>query len=493
MTDTAATAPALSYRVSADGLEVSVWGRLPAEDPQAAVAALAADLRAHGVTAAPEPEERVRLLAGSAGPGGAVGPLVVARGRAPGASRDGRIEWARDFFAVGFVEDASGAVDFWQRRGNPSVGNGELIATLWESRRGADGADVYGTKLPAPAPAAVRLRAGANVRSEPADDDRVLFFATNDGRVRHGGGVVTVDNVFSVAGDVGLETGYIEHRGAVFVKGDVAAGSRIQSGGDCEVKGTVESAVLDVGGDLVVHGGIVGVGAEPIRVRGRVQAKFILDAEIEAGEGLRAESEIMHSQIRCRGPVDVPKGRIVASEVTALGPVTTGVAGGGGLSRTLVVAGVDHLWAARYAGRQEEAKGHEKSIARIRQTVTPLLEREKTLTPQQREAATELLARVSLLEAAAVEAREAAEQFAADSRARADAKVVVLQKAHADTVFQVGDARVTLDEEREGPFRVRAVRGKAMALPGERDAWGEGDAAGCQDGDEPPVGGAESR
>jgi hypothetical protein len=481
MGDDQATERALTFQVTADAMRVLVSGRLPEEASATAVSELAAALRERGLVNLPDGESLLAMVRAAVGPGGEVRDLEVTRGRPPESSIDGEVIWTREFFAEGFVEDASGGVDFWQRRGNPSIGVNEVIATLIEPQKGADGQDVFGTKLPAAVPAALRLRAGANVRTEPREAGRAALVATLDGRVRLASGAVTVDNVYLVNGNVGLQTGHIVHRGAVVVKGDMEPGSRIDAGGDCEIRGTVERSVLNVGGNLIVHGGVMGRGDAPCIVTGHLHAKYLLDAEVEVGETALVESEITHSVVRCRGAVEVPRGRIVSGDVTALGGVTVGVAGGEGLSRTVISAGMDHRWDAEVAVREEEARGHEQTRLRIQSTVQPLLEREKFLTPKQREAATELLARAAEMETMVVELKRVAEQFAAGSRARAVPRVLVLQRAHADTVFVLPEGRLIIDDLREGPFRARFVRGRVMALPGERDVGGEGEESGSRE------------
>ncbi len=493
MVDELATERALTFQVTADAMRVLVSGRLPDEASATAVSELVAALRERGLANLPDGEALLGMVRAAAGPGGEVCDLEVAHGRQPEPSIDGEVIWTRDFFADGFVEDAAGGVDFWQRRGNPSIGADEVIATLIEPQKGADGLDVFGTKLPAAVPAALRLRAGANVRTEPREAGRAALIATLDGRVRLASGAVTVDNVYLVNGNVGLQTGHIVHRGAVVVKGDMEPGSRIDAGGDCEIRGTVERSVLNVGGNLIVHGGVMGRGDAPSIVGGKMQAKYLLDAEVEVGETILVESEITHSVVRCRGSVEVPRGRIVSGDVMALGGVTVGVAGGEGLSRTVISAGMDHRWNTEVAAREEEARRHEQTRTRIQSMVHPLLEREKSLTPKQREAATELLARAAEMESAIDELKRIAAQFAAGSRDRAVPRVLVLQRAHADTVFVLPEGRLILDDLREGPFRARFVRGKVMALPGERDADGEDEeSAGKEGGAGIPSGGEEA-
>ncbi len=164
-----------------------------------------------------------------------------------------------------------------------------------------------------------------------------------------------------------------------------------------------------------------------------MHAKYVLDAEVEVGETMLVESEITHSVVRCRGAVEVPRGRIVSGDVTALGGVTVGVAGGEGLSRTVISAGLDHRWDAEVEAREEEARGHEHNRTRIQSTVRPLLEREKSLTPQQREAATELLARAAEMETTIAElkrVRGAVRRRLARPRRAARARAAARPRGH---------------------------------------------------------------
>ena len=58
------------------------------------------------------------------------------------------------------------------------------------------------------------------------------------------------------------------------------------------------------------------------------------------------------------------------------------------------------------------------------------------------------------------ELEAAVSAFETDHDARVNPRIVVKVRGHADVLLRVGDLQLTLESLREGPFRVRPVRGK---------------------------------
>ncbi len=459
-----------ALRISDDGLQVLLDGSLSGSDVTELARGVAAELQEKGIAEAPDADEIAALLRENADAEGRLEGVVLATGRAPVPPQDSRLEWAADFFDTSFaVDPRTGALDYRTRRGDPSVRAGQLLLTLHDAVKGVDGRDVFGTKLPVPAPQRERVRVGPNVRAEAELEGRTIHHASLDGRVRWAGGVLAVDPVFAISGNVGLESGHVRHSGAVVIAGDVEAGARIEAGGDVEVRGVVEAAVIRAGGRLTVQGGICGSAEEPIVVQGGVRAKFMLDARIEAGGDVGAVTEILHSEIRSRGAVLVPEGRIIGGQIVALGGVTVGIAGGEGLSQTQLVAGVDPAWQTEVVAREEQIKNLSRNLQRIRDTVEPLAARLDALAPPQREAVARLQTQVCAMQARLAELEAAVADFKADSQRRAAPRIQVRVKAHPDVGLQLEDKQLQLGQQREGPFRARLVRGAVLLLPGETD------------------------
>src|SRR3546814_7059896 len=73
---------------------------------------------------------------------------------------------------------------------------------------------------------------------------------------------IAVAELLAVAGDVGAQTGNVDSRIPVHVKGHVVAGYQVKSKKDVIVEHNVEDAIVRAGGSVVVKEGIRGHASE---------------------------------------------------------------------------------------------------------------------------------------------------------------------------------------------------------------------------------------
>ena len=272
---------------------------------------------------------------------------VLLSGDPPTEPEDARIEWARDFFRTGFKRADSGAdqVDYREREEYLSVEQDEWLATFRPAKSGEPGTDALGRPLAPRKPIPLRVRAGENVRYE---EETCRYYAAMPGRIRYANGVLAVDNVLHVGESVGLDTGNIHHPGAVTIRGDIEAGSKVEAAGDIDVSGCIEDAEAICGGNLSVHGGILGERAM-VRAQGAVRARFMQNAHVRAQGDVWVEREIDNARVRSRGAVTLAhkRGRIAGGAVMALRGVTCEQIGSDASVFTQVVAGEDFEMAER--------------------------------------------------------------------------------------------------------------------------------------------------
>jgi uncharacterized protein (DUF342 family) len=290
-----------------------------------------------GIAKPPDSARLLLLLTAAVEKDPTIEGLALAEGLEPVQPVDGRIEWARDFFNPGFVVDErTGKIDYRQRAAMTSVMEGDLLARLIPPLEGKAGSDVFGKPIPTAKPRHPAIRAGKNVRH---DKEESVYYAAASGRIRWVDGVLTVDNIYQIRGNVGPATGHITHPGAVVVTGDVQEGYNITSLGDIEVLGVVQAAQLQTSGNLMVRGGIIGAEGQRIAVSGDIHAKFIVDARVLAGGDVYVEREIIQSHVMSRGSIKIPSGRVVGGEILALQGVVAGQVGSMASIFTTVVAG----------------------------------------------------------------------------------------------------------------------------------------------------------
>jgi uncharacterized protein (DUF342 family) len=334
-------APSFDVRISRDQVTVLLDCPDPLAEPELVAIRIVEKFVELKLPEYPDRDLVVEILRNVAVPGGHLVEQPLIMGAEPIAPVDGRLEWTRDFFATGWaVDEETGAMNFWEKLERRSVAADEIIAVIHPPVPGTPGLNVFGKPIGVGKPQPARLRAGKGVVEADQDGDRV-FKAQFAGRVRVVSGVVTVDDVYAVRGDVSLETGKIHHTGCVTIGGDVKNGAVIEADGDIIVKGMLEPCTIRCGGTLTVAGGIIGGDGCTIDVTGELHARYVTEAVIRTSGDIHVQGEIAHSVVETTGRVLVPEGRIAGGSTVAWKGIRVGEAGASGSARTVLVAGVD--------------------------------------------------------------------------------------------------------------------------------------------------------
>lgn len=451
----------IHLRVSDDRLAVLFEGVVPDLHDEAQCDSLAArladELASLGVDQIPDMAELVSRLSGAEpDEGGQVKDYVLLAGTPAVPPKDGFIEWARDFFSSGFViDEKTGTMNFREHTGDPSVDEDELLGRIHPPVPGEDGCDVLGTRLPADKPKPMRVRYGANVK---VSDDGSEFFAANKGRVRHSKQMVSVDPVYVIRGNVGLESGNIEHPGALVVEGDIEAGAVVRAAGDIEVSGIIEAADVEAGGSLLVRRGITGGEGHRITAGGRVQVRFLVETEIEAGDDVIVESEMVNSRVVTKGSFIMPGGRLVGGSVTAQGNIRLRQAGSEGVVATRLAIEVDPALAHAIAEKENEMKAIRDSLKKIKDTLAAMKRKKDALSSSAREALAKLAGNIYEMQATLQTLESDRQELLALMRNRGRPQIVIEGVAHPETTFDIYTNRLRLREAIMGPMRVVAGR-----------------------------------
>ena len=226
---------------------------------------------------------------------------VLARGEAPKPGVDASIEY---FFNTNpnlkpkLNED--GSVDFFTLSAISVVKKGDKLATLTKEIPGEPGFNIVGDTLPPPEVRKLILKYGRNI--EPTEDGLTIISSV-DGHASLVEDKVFVSDVYEVS-DVDTSTGNIEYAGSVCVLGNVKTGFAIKADGDVEVRGVVENATIDSGGNVTIARGMNGMSKGTINAAGNVISKFIENANVNAGGYVHAEA-ILHSNVTAKGDITV--------------------------------------------------------------------------------------------------------------------------------------------------------------------------------------------
>lgn len=411
----------------------------------------------------PEPGAIKEMIEKAAAGGPEVVNFKLVEGRAAVPPVDGRIEWAGEFFRAGFeINNETDVANYREHKAKPAVSEGDLLATIIPPVDGQDGIDVLGRKIFAGRPRHVRVRSGKGVRY---DEEELRFYATTAGRVRYVLGLLSVDEVYTIKGNIGLGTGNIYHPGALVIDGDIETGSIVKADGDITVKGLVEFSDIETGGDLTVGTGITGFGTAPIKVAGNVQAKYILEAEIVAGQDIVIKNEIRHANVTTQGAIQMLSGRLVGGKAHARWAADLNQIGSEAAVPTILSVGETGERARKAMKKEREIGILQDQAAKIHETIDPLVKEGDKLSPKKSEIMAQLMEKLGQIEDAVQKCESELDELQGGSRPH----VIVRGNLFPETRLCISEATLKVQSPVPGPVRAVTSRGTVHIQPWKID------------------------
>ena len=241
---------------------------------------------------------------------------VIARGKEPVPGTDARFESLLPEIRDRRPRvDENGIADYRDLGDFVIVRQGDGLMHRIPAVPGENGMDIHGRTVFAKAgkdtPFAPALK---GTTTDPQDSNLLVSAITGQPVLVHPNGVVVEPTV--TVPQVNLATGNVKFEGAVHVKGDVKSGMKIHADGDVIVDGTVESAEIEAGGDVIIKGGMIGSGESrrpanapkaKICCQGTLSARFLENVYAKAGVDIVIEEFSMHSELIAKNQVVVGK------------------------------------------------------------------------------------------------------------------------------------------------------------------------------------------
>lgn len=371
---------------------------------------------------------------------------VLAKGKEPVQGHDAEIEY---FFNTNpntkpaLNED--GTVDFFHLNVISKCEKGQKLATLHPEVPGEAGYTVLGERVPARDVIKKRLRYGRNIT---LSEDGMTISSDVNGHVSLTEDLVTVTDVYEVT-DVDTSTGNIEYEGNVQVLGNVKAGFVVQADGNIEVRGVVEGALLQAGGDIIIMRGMNGMGRGKLLAGGNIVSKFIENSEVKA-EGYVHSEAIMHSKVVAKGDVEVSgkKGFITGGSVHSMGTVSAKTIGSTMGAKTEIEVGVDPTVKERINRLTQSTSEIRKQLQQIEPvlvTFTQKLQKGQTLTTDQQMYFNQLKTAYASLKPQQKAEEAELEQLTEEMESMTtDAVVKVQEFAYSGTSIKISDVSVNL-------------------------------------------------
>lgn len=285
--------------------------------------------------------------------GAAVG-RVIAQGKKPVKGTDAAFEnLVPEIKERRPQVDENGIADYRNLGELLFVKQGDALMRRTPGTAGENGQDIHGQVVLAKAgkdtPFAPALK---GAMPDPADSNLLRAGITGQPVLMPPNGVMVEPTI--TLPQVNLSTGNVTFDGTINVKGDVKSGMKIHVTGDVVVDGTVESAEIDAGGDVIIKGGVIGSGESrgapgnvlgaKINCRGTLSARFLENVHAKAEIDILVEEFCMHSELVANNQVVVgkqgsKKGHIRGGRICAANLVRAAVIGTPGGIQTKVQAG----------------------------------------------------------------------------------------------------------------------------------------------------------
>jgi uncharacterized protein len=236
---------------------------------------------------------------------------------------------------------------------------------------GLPGMNICGEEIPGKPGKDINITVGHNTYKDPSDNtvikasiEGIIFFNPRENSIE-------VQNLFVVPEAVDYSTGNINVKSSVEIKGDVKPGFKVSTPYNVSVKGTIEHAGINCGGNLTVKEGIVGDGKAVIFVGGDLHSGYINNQQIKSLGGVYAASEIRNSIIESEDEVVIVKmgGIIIGGKITASKKICAPTIGNIYNVPTELEVGINFEYKEKFMHKIESKHTVQKQMEEIRKKI----------------------------------------------------------------------------------------------------------------------------
>lgn len=301
--------------------------------------------------------------------------ILVAKGKAVVEGKDGYYKY---FFTPDEISTApaireDGSVDYSSMSMLQSVKAGDALAEYYPAVGGEDGYDVEGNVLKKSMIKELPPLRGINIERRGN-----VYYAKTAGKIEMKNGNIDIRMVHEIIGDVDLNNGKIEFFGDVTISGNVSAGVIIRAGRNLVIEGTVESADLFAGGNIVLKRGIQGNMKGRVRSRGNIFANFLEQCDVKAELNVEA-NYILNANVKADGMIIVSgrRGSIIGGKVAALQGIEAYQLGNPAEVRTIVHSGYEKEIYDRYTSCVKREKELKDQLQDVLESMRELIKRKQ--------------------------------------------------------------------------------------------------------------------
>ncbi len=357
-----------------------------------------------------------------------------------------------------FKEKEDGSVDIRETNVVQTVNEGDEIATITPHIPSENGNDIFGKVYPVPKVREIALKAGKGVR---ATADGLHFFAEISGRpsleADRLGLRLSVDEVFSVRGDLDLKIGNIDFNGVVEIDGDVEDGFSVKATKSIYIGGSVGACHIEAGTNLTIQGGCNGKEQSNIYTGGNIEIKYFNETKVKSRGNILVKNEIVNSEISTLGRVTVKSGSIRGGKIFAKMGIESYDLGSDMGVKTILVPGDDYEVNAECKNIDTRIIAINKELEDINNRIAPLLKNKELLPKlpeEQRNKLKETIGCLAKLKEEKDSLNETKSSLIEQSRSDALQEVVAQHIIYQSVILKIYESRREVASILEGPLRM---------------------------------------
>lgn len=392
--------------------------------------------------------------------------LLIAEGREPKESQDGRFEWAPEA-AKPPSDDADGAeIGFRSSSESRHIQKDAVIGKLFPPTKGGEGINVLGETIK-PKRHASAIEVGPNVKV--LEDGSVV--SETYGKAVFQRDKISVEKILEITGDVDLECGNLDTPHDIHIRGMVLESLEVKSKQTIMIDGRIGAAQVDAGIDIVVQKGIIGGQKGKVAAGGRIATRFCEEADLQAGGDIQILSGAVNSKLATDGKVLADRAKIIGGTVSARKGAVVNILGNDADAPTTVAVGtqagtarvsgqemsndaVAGLQRAKLESDSMEIKKLEDAAPKIRKYLRLALDQPGKLSDARRQRAIELLSQADKIEEGVQHRIKTSEKLAKIGELVGTADIIINTEAYPKVTLIVDDRQTRLTKMLKGPVRI---------------------------------------
>ncbi|MGL5259230.1 MAG: DUF342 domain-containing protein [Lachnospiraceae bacterium] len=285
---------------------------------------------------------------------------LIAKGENAVPGKDAYVEYLFDIDPKAHPKrKEDGSVDYFNLDIFSKCSKGGILAKLHPAVAGICGKNLKGQSIKPQVVKKKVLKVGKNVELSP---DKKEAYSMIDGHVELSGETIVVNDVM-ILEEVDTSTGNISYDGDVKITGNVRANFEIIATGNVEVLGSVESATIEAGKNIMIARGMNGMGKGKLIAGESIMVSFIENTSVEAKGNIKAGA-ILYSNVLAGTHISVVdnKGAITGGYLCATNYIEANILGSKLGADTILEVGVNPNMKQKYKDLQKDISEARKTI-----------------------------------------------------------------------------------------------------------------------------------